>query len=196
MRFQKVIGIIITAVILLGFPVAGSAKLKDFRVIFYDPEGQILHKTEVETHDLTAKLVTYTIDAPVIGFSEIGLSVLSLHSGEMADFPTSLRDILGLGLVSEVKAPVEDETAEDTPPPQPPAPTLSAEDKARLNDTAKTLDTLTSALNEKLDRFQQDVPTRRARLERLDQLIQDATALSGRTDAAAFEALKPQIHAK
>lgn len=228
MRFLRVIGIIITAVILLGFPVMASAqsdtniiwmdyqiqyqledsysinydnqiktaKLKDFRVIFYDPEGQVLHKTDIETHGLTAKLNTYTIDAPVIGFSEIGLSVLSLHSGEMADFPTSLRDILGLGLVSEVKAPEEDEIVEDTPPPPPPpppAPRLSAEEKARLNQTSKTLDALTSTLNEKLDRFQQDLPAPLSSLERLDQLIEETSALSGRTDADLFESLKPQI---
>jgi len=233
MKFLRIIGAILTSMVLLGSPVMSSAqsdtniirmdyqiryqledsysinydnqnqpaKLKDFRVIFYDPEGQVLHKTEVETHSLTAKLNTYTIDAPVIGFSEIGLSVLSLHSGEMADFPTSLRDILGLGLVSEVTAPeeesVEDEIAEETPPPPPPppTPTLSAEDKAQLNETAKTLDALTSELNEKLGRFQQDVPTRRASLERLDQLIQETSALLGRTDAAASETLKPKIDA-
>ncbi len=177
------------------------AKLKEFRVIFYDPEGQVLHKTNIETHGLTAKIVTYSIDAPVIGFSEIGLSVLSLHSGDIAAFPTSLRDILGLGLVSEVRAPEEEvdvEIAEDTPPPPPPppqAPTLSAEDKARLNETAETLDALTSELNQKLDGFQQDVPTRRANLDRLDQLIQDAAALSERTDADAFDTLKPPISA-
>jgi len=230
MTFWRIIGAILTGVILLGYSFVSlaqsdtniirmdyqiryqledsysinydnqtqPAKLKDFRVIFYDPEGNILHKTNIETHDLTAKLVTYSIDAPVIGFSEIGLSVLSLHSGEMADFPTSLRDILGLGLVSEVKAPEKAEIAEDTPPPPPPpppppVPTLSAEDKTRLNDTVITLDALKSELNEKLDLFQQDLPARLSSLERLEQLIQETSALSERTDSNLFESLKPQI---
>ena len=83
-----------------------AAKLRDFQVIFYAPDGTVLRETEIETHPLAGNIETYALNGPVIGFSEIGLSVISLHSGNMDAFPIEVGNIVGMDR-TEISIPAD-----------------------------------------------------------------------------------------
>lgn len=176
---------------------AASAKLKAFRVVFYDPEGRILLETETETHPLTGNVETYQLGSPVIGFSEVGLSVLSLHDGTMIDFPTDIGAILGLSEMTEVSEPIEavPDMTPIPPPPTPSVPTLIPADKARLAETASALSALLSTVNEKLDQADIDAEARQSTMDQLVQLKENISSLSKKAVDADATDLEIQINA-
>lgn len=79
-----------------------GAKINTFQVTFYNPENIILAETKAETYPLTATAETYMLDRPVIGFSRIELTVLSLHDGKLEDLPTDIRTILALSKLTKI----------------------------------------------------------------------------------------------
>ena len=91
---------------------AEFSKLKNFRLKFYDANGNLLTETETRTYPLGGRAQTYSLSDPVIGFSVIELSIISLYEGEKADFPTNIMNVLGLTL-QEIK---DDIVPEETKP--------------------------------------------------------------------------------
>ena len=172
-----------------------TAKLKDFRVNFIDPSGRKVAETEIETHPLNGNIETYQLDAPAVGFCEIELSILSLHSGQMSDFPTNVGAIVGMNEI-EVLEPEDPKDANGNPVTPPPIiPTLTAAERQRLDKAASDISALLSGLGEKTEAFAEAKQSRAQDEQRLDQLITDTTALLGRTDSPALPDLKPQINA-
>lgn len=181
-----------------------AAKLKEFRVIFYNSDGQILTQTATETHPLNGNIETYQLSAPVIGFSEIGLSVLTLHSGALEEFPSNVGEIVGMDR-TEVKPPpvngpdveAEEEGAEVTETLDVPSlvPTLSDADKQRLADTQSNLSALIAQVNEKSDHFVQADDSWRQERQRLTQLIADMSALSDEAESNNASDIKAKIDA-
>ena len=172
-----------------------TAKLKDFRVIFYSLNGQTLAETQTETHPLSGNFETYRLNEPAIGFCEIGLSVLSLHSGQIDDFPANVGPIVGMSEI-EVLEPEDPKGANGNSVILPPSiPTLTAAEKQRLEKTASDISALLSGLDEKTETFAAAKQSRAQDEQRLDQLIADTAALLGRTDSPALPNLKPQINA-
>ncbi len=91
-----------------------AAKLKAFRVAFLDDRGQVIFETETQTHPIDANIALYTLPAPVEAFQSVELSVLSLHAGEITDFPTEIGGILALNEVTEMPAQDPSESSEVT----------------------------------------------------------------------------------
>lgn len=178
---------------------AQSAKLKNFRVIFYGTDGQILTETETEIHPLDSNIETYGLSGPVIGFSEIGLSVISLHSGDIAGFPAEVGNIVGMDR-TEIPKPTDPDANVETPEENatlPPVaiPTLSNAEKQRVTNTGSDISEFLEALRVKSAEFTQAQTSRAENDERLNQLIQNTAALLKRTDSPALPDLKPQIDA-
>lgn len=177
---------------------AEAAKLKEFQVTFYGPGRKALAQTQTETHPLTGKTETYLLDAPIIGFNEVELSILTLHSGELDAFPTAIGAILALNELTEVpKAEPElDVKPEVTPKPAPPAtPKFTPQETERLVDTNSKISQLLSALKTLSDKFAVAKEFRKTDTEKLNQFITKTNTLFRQTDAALHPGLKSQIAA-
>lgn len=168
-----------------------SAKLQDFRVTFYGPGRIKLTETKTETHPVNSKIETYQLTAPVTGFTEVELSVLSLHGGGIEDFPASIGEILALNELTEVPetsnqsidedvVAVNSNPAETETPPAPP-PGLTAAERQRLSDVKTDVAQRLTELREDLSKFTSETYLRAGIQEEIDALIADVSALSSRT---------------
>ncbi|WP_371396526.1 serine protease [Fretibacter rubidus] len=96
------------------------ATLKDFKIIFYGPSGVKVGETPVERYPREGQTISYNLADPVVGFQSVNFVVLSLHDGNIADFPQSANAFLALNEMSEyvppepVKSP-KVETVDPTP---------------------------------------------------------------------------------
>lgn len=61
----------------------------------------------MQSFPIDGKIQTFFLTAPVIGFSDVEFSVVSLHSGEIENFPSNVGGILALNELSEVPEPEE-----------------------------------------------------------------------------------------
>ena len=86
---------------------AEAAKLNSFQVFFYGPDRKAIAETQVQSFPIDGKIQTFFLTAPVIGFSDVEFSVVSLHSGEIENFPSNVGGILALNELSEVPEPEE-----------------------------------------------------------------------------------------
>ena len=180
---------------------AQATKLKDFRVTFYGPGRRTLAETETETHPLTGKIETYRLIAPITGFNEVELSILSLHSGEIDAFPTNIGAILALNELTEVPEPeVMKPKPKDTAPKAETTPAVQAQpsltddEKQRVTETALASVQLISALREKSAQFSLRAESQTLAVKRLEQLILSINSLLERTESPALTDLKPQIN--
>ena len=79
-----------------------AAKLNEFKIKFYK-DATFIDETRVETFPPNGTIVTYGLTNSVIGFNKAELSIISLHSGNIIDFPLSAASIIALIEPTEVK---------------------------------------------------------------------------------------------
>ena len=186
-----------------------TAKLNGFRVSFFGPDRQAIAETGAQFFPIDGKIETFFLTAPVVGFSDVEFSVLSLHSGEIENFPSNVGGILALNELSEVpkleeeignaespsiseeiEVEVSEEPKEDEPAPPP---NLSSVDKQRLLDTKTKIAELLKALQQKsLTATPNALNSTNARL---DRLLQDIKILSDKAGVEKQTELKLKIDA-
>ena len=93
---------------------AQAAKLNSFQVSFYGSDRNAIAKTEPQFFPIDGKIQTFFLDAPIVGFTDVEFSVLSLHSGEIENFPANVGGVLALNELSEIPEPVEPEPEEES----------------------------------------------------------------------------------
>ena len=79
-----------------------AAKLNEFKIKFYK-DATFIDEIGVETFPPNGTVVTYGLTNSVIGFNKAELSIISLHSGNIIDFPASAASIIALIEPTEVK---------------------------------------------------------------------------------------------
>ena len=195
---------------------AETAKLNNFRVSFYGPDSKTIAQTEVQSFPIDGKIETFFLAAPVVGFSDVEFSVISLHGGKIGNFQSDVGGILALNELSEVPEPKdpeedsgnaestseEDIEVEESDPPQESEeekvfiispPTLSSDNQQRLLDTKTDVTNLLKALQQKSLAITPDALTYSN--DRLDNLLGDIQDLSDLADAEKQLDLKTKIDA-
>ena len=79
-----------------------AAKLNEFKIKFYK-DATFVDETVVETFPLNGTILPYGLTNPVIGFNKAELSIISLHSGDIIDFPSSAASIIALNEPTKIK---------------------------------------------------------------------------------------------
>ena len=95
-----------------------AAKINEFKIKFYK-DATFVDETRVETFPLNGTIVPYGLTNSVIGFNRAELSIISLHSGNIIDFPPSAASIIALNEPTEVK-PIDSESTPAEPVNRPP----------------------------------------------------------------------------
>jgi len=80
------------------------AKLNEFKIEFFAADNTQVGQTALESYPIDGSTVVYTLDEIVAGFSKARLRVISLHSGEIINFPNSAASVLALNQLSEFTA--------------------------------------------------------------------------------------------
>ena len=78
-----------------------TAKLNEFKIKFYRDETYI-DETAVENFPSNGTIVTYRLTNSIIGFNNAKLSIISLYSGDISDFPPSAASIIALNEPTEI----------------------------------------------------------------------------------------------
>ena len=78
-----------------------AAKLNEFRIKFYK-DATFIDETVIEAFPLNGTITPYDLTHPIIGFNRAELSIISLHSGSIADFPSSAASIIALNEPKEI----------------------------------------------------------------------------------------------
>ena len=84
---------------------SASAKLNEFKIKFYK-DSTFVDETAVETFPANGTIISYRLRDSVIGFNKAELSIISLHTGNITDFPSSAASIIALNEPTEIKPTV------------------------------------------------------------------------------------------
>ena len=84
---------------------SASAKLNEFKIKFYK-DSTFVDETAVETFPANGTIISYGLRDSVIGFNKAELSIISLHTGNITDFPSSAASIIALNEPTEIKPTV------------------------------------------------------------------------------------------
>ena len=82
-----------------------AAKLNEFKIKFYK-DSTFVDETAVETFPANGTIIPYELRDSVIGFNKAELSIISLHMGNITDFPSSAASIIALNEPTEIKPAV------------------------------------------------------------------------------------------
>ena len=85
-------------------PTAG-AKLNEFKIEFFAADNTQVGETDIESYPVDGSTVVYALDERIEGFNKAKLTVISLHSGDIIDFPNSAASVLALNQLSEFTPP-------------------------------------------------------------------------------------------
>jgi len=80
-----------------------AAKLNEFKIRFFK-DGTFVDETGIERFPRNGTIEAYGLARPVIGFNRANLSILSLYTGDIADFPSSAASIIALNEPTAVAA--------------------------------------------------------------------------------------------
>lgn len=171
---------------------AQAAKLKSFKVRFYDPDGQLLLETEPETYPLDGTVQTYQLAQPVVGFKAVTLSILSLYEeGDITAFPASIGGILALNEWTEIA----EEKTDTTPPPPPPPPVLSLSEaqKTALETALTDIDQTLFILTGKSEDLTEITPTQAEAIQKIETLADQNMALSDQVGTRNLDDLSASV---
>jgi len=119
-----------------------AAKLKNFRVEFFGANQTKLGATRVETFPINGKIEEYELSAPITGFTEVQLAIISLHAGDIGDFTADVNSILALNELTEVPEIPENDVLkiEETQTSEVSnAPPIAVDREDRIEATAETI---------------------------------------------------------
>jgi predicted nucleic acid-binding Zn-ribbon protein len=179
---------------------AETAKLNRFQIIFYGPDQRPIAETQPLSFPIDGKIETYQLAAPVVGFSEVGFSVLSLHSGEMANFTSEVGGILALNEASEVPdpAPAQTDIASqndvNSEPLEPPESSAAPAVTTLSDDEITQIAHAEAELNDSLNSLQRLRADNRLRDE-LASLLKDISDLSQEAQQAKQTDIQMQLNA-
>lgn len=117
-----------------------AAKLNTFKIEFYN-NSEYVDETEIEIFPLNGTIVTYELTSPIVRFNNAKLRIISLHSGDITNFPSSAASIIALNEPTDVGT--EEEITPAEPVNKPPLA------KDILFEFEATTDTLIRSISDK-----------------------------------------------